>query len=895
MERLRRQFIAGILLSTLLYIFPSHAASGQPEKAHFSRWEFELPPQLKKTEQTGERLVLKLHSATGAGQSATITLYAPQPVQGDPSEWLDGQWQRLSAGHAIVFDAPQNEAALMDGTPGLRRSANTGNGEVFLQADAYIDGDRAYVMVVESEGEQGMQAYLTFHMGLSLAFAGEAPPTGPLPAPLEPVATTADFADITPYRPLGPDLFDTIDLNGPDEVIRTSADLDEVSVNDALDSFLKDNQDLLGDVQGSPMTFASAMVKVRALVGVDRNAGYLDTLRAHPQLQGPDALMHYAVAQLMAGFVPEALSSLLVAHERWPGDTLVMFNLASVLSEYGFVNESQAILGEIRRLGRPPEVAPGFTSKSAMDYVRGYNETRLGQYDAAAKTLKDVAENEPYLAEAALTLALLEDRLGRDPRQLFLKGYYRRSAKFMKPGQAERKESPGTDENQPEQDEEIPVEEMEEDFAALPAIYFVDLSKGQPGSLRKVKRPEGLDEAIAFYYWYAKMIPVFDAQIASLVETRDRLRGRWSRNIAPGPRIERYEAILRIFSEANARLPELHALVKDRNEASNELADSDDLLAVMEAIVEIGREIARRRPPPSPCPKIMALVSRAHAARLERVKKVEVATRRAHHLWRLYATALGGMASDPDFRAYIKADVELADAVVYYGLVANMFEAAKYSPAAEECIALERRAAEEAEKQDEVDLAPCDDKNKVTKGLKLGPFKFEKSCEGATLAIENDLLEVLKLTAEANFDKDGWLKGHKIGATAGNDNLKVSVEVTTDKGGDFVEGKVGVEGGVGPGKVKGEVSRDSKGNTTIYGGKKTGGEVGAGPVKAGASHEEGGGYTVNSKGQVTSTFTKTVTESSAEVAKVGVSSRTESVTVVPGPGVSRGAPTLSVY
>jgi len=877
----------------LFYILPPHAALARPEKAYFSNWEFELPPQLKKTEQTGERLVLKLRPA-GAGQSATITLYAPQAVNGDPAEWLDGKWRSLGAGRRIVYDAPQNEAALMDGTPGLRRSANTGNGEGLLQADAYIDGDRAFVMVVEAEGEQGMSAYLTFLMGLSLAPAVEAASSAPAP-PFVP-GTPPASAEMAPPRPLGPDLFDTIDLNGPDEVIRTSADLDEVSVNEALDFFLTDNQDLLGDVQPRPVTFQEAMTKVRALAGAEKNAGYLDILRTHPKMQTPDALMHYAVAQLMAGSPPEALSSLLIAHERWPDDSLVMFNLASVLSQYGFVNESQAILGEIRRLGRPPGVAPGFTSKSAMDYMAGYNEARLGQYDAAARTLKDVAEREPYLAEAALMLALLEDRLGRDPRQLFLKGYYRRSAKFMKPGQAEQKARPSSDENQQEQDEEMPVEEMEEDEVGLPAIYFVDLSKGQPGSLRKVERPEELDEAIAFFHWYADMTPVFDAQIASLVETRDRLGGRWGRNIAPGPRLERYEAILRIFSEANARLPELHALVQDREEAMEELSDADGRLAerFMEDLAEIARRYAKD-PPLKACPDIKALVSRTHAAQMNYVKKAEVATRRAHHLWRLYATALGGMASDPDFRAYLKADVELADAVVYYGLAANMFEAVKYSPAAEECIALERRAAEEAEKQDEAALAPCDDKNKVTKGFKLGPFKFEKSCEGATLAIENDLLEVLKLTAEANFDKDGWLKGHKIGATAGNDNLKVSGEVTTDKGGDVKEVKVGAEAGMPGGKVKGEVSRDSKGNTTIYGGKKTGGEVGAGPAKVGASHEEGGGYTVDSNGRVTSTFTKTVSESSAELGKVGVSSRTESVTVTPGPGVSRGAPALSVY
>jgi len=113
----------------------------------------------------------------------------------------------------------------------------------------------------------------------------------------------------------------------------------------------------------------------------------------------------------------------------------------------------------------------------------------------------------------------------------------------------------------------------------------------------------------------------------------------------------------------------------------------------------------------------------------------------------------------------------------------------------------------------------------------------------------------------------------------------VGGEVTTDKQGGFQSGKVTVEQGAVV-TTKRELGWDNKGRMTVYEGTRAGAEGSIGPVKGGASYEEGSGYTMEN-GQVTSTFTKTVTETSAGLGPVGGSTKVEVTTAVPGPGVGR--------
>ncbi len=885
--------------------------AGASERLRFSGWSLLLPEGLVAESTTPDKLVLRL--APGRAGRATITLHGPQPVPSNPEAWLAGQWKKLGAGHQFIHEEDPGEAFLADGTSGLRRSANTQGGQGILQADAFIEQGKLYLVVGDVAGDAGVAAYFALLAELQFkgapAAAATAKATSPGAAPPRAASAStptaaprpsAMFAHIKPAQPLRADASASMDWKGPAVSIRTSADLREVNVRTALPAFIRDNKKLMGDVPLQPVSHAAAMAKVRKLVGADKNRTYLEKLKNHPDLQQPGALIQLAAAQLSAGRPAESLASLLVAQQKWPDDGQVSFNMAAVLADAGLANESQALLAEMKRRAIQPDPPYGIGPAAATDYLQGYNSMRLGQFHEAATLLRQVVASEPYFAESALSLALVEAQLGGDPRKHFLQGYYRRPAKLMKPQHTVRARDGKPDAGLTRAERaEAAQEELEfGDIVALPAIHFVDLSRGQPGSLPHIQRPAGVEAAMIYYYGYAEAVPKHEAQLNSAHEAARILDERWRKKIRPGQRLEYYEAILRVFSPANARIPEMATLLQDEADALHELAEAD--AAVAEPFMEELQAILARHakePPVAACPEIRGLVADVQSTLLARAVKADLATRRVQHLWHRYATALAGMARDPDFRAYLKAEIEANNAVTYYGLLTNLLQATNYSPFIEQCVELERQALEDANRA-AAQLAPCDDKVKESQSWRVGFFKMERTCEGTTYGLVNDLVKGLELFSEVKFDRDGWVQEKKSGASYENDAGKVSVEVTTDKDGGFKEVKASGEismPGSGPlsGKKTAEISRDSKGSTTIYTGTKVGAEVKGWGVKVGASAEEGSGTTYNSDGRVTSTFTKTTTEVSGQVGGIGSSSKTE--TIIPGPSVNRGQPVLPEF
>jgi len=683
--------------------------------------------------------------------------------------------------------------------------------------------------------------------------------------------------------PSGKDFYKDLNLVSPAVAVRTSADLNEIDSDAALETFLYSNRKMMGDAPAVSLTYQQAVQKIESLIDVKRNKAYLDLLRKHPLLQTPEQLTNLSVAQLTAGLNAQALASLLVAQQRWPNDAVTQFNIAGLLSNEGFAAQSQAVLGEIRKRGTLPDIGSGITSQAGIDYLDGFNKMRMGQYAEASEKLNEALKAAPDMAETALSLALVEAEMGRPAKKLFLQGYYRRSVKMMQTDQSANYDMMGDEESRPEQEQEDIQEDDLVGNVALPVIHYVDISKGQPGLLPYIPRPESLDDALAYSRWLAAAFQGQQAKIQALDARRQALSDKWRKNIKPGPRMEWHEEILRIYSEANARLPELRPLVAAREESDTRLMDAEGVLWVR--FQEKGAVIARRHqkePPEAACPDMLELVAETHAKLMGDVKQVDVDTRRAYYLWHRYATALGALSSDADFHAYLKSDVELADEVEYQGLLYNMLRATAYSDVTESCRQLEQKARDEA-KLEEAKVAPCDQKDKMTTGYTVGPFKLDRSCEGISLGAEVDL-EFVKIGAETHFDKDGWVEGHKVGGEIGGGGTKFTGEVTTDKGGGFKEGKVGVEIGVGV-TTKNELGYNSKGDMTIYSGTKYGGEVSVGPAKGGISVEEGSGYTVHN-GEVTSTFTQTVTRGSAGAGGVGVSRSI--TTTVPGPAMNRG-------
>lgn len=869
-----------LFVLALALVVPAHFAVAQQEATvRFSNWEFAPPPMMQKAEQTADRLVFKLDKSV-PGPGGTLTLQAGQPLQGTLAARLDAEWKRLTRGRKLLQVKPDNQTELMDGTQGLAREASTPNGGFFSITVFAAPNHGVDLLQMEAADDMATQILggttVGFFMSIKLhpvggtALAQAAPGLG-------------KGIEVGAPKPLRPDLYASATAKGNGVTLRTSADLDELEVDKAYASFIKKNQGLLGRAPNRSTSFEGAMRKVEALVDVRRNADYLQRLRADPRLQAADELVGRAVGHMLAQSPEQALAALLVAQQHWPQDPGIMFNLASLLAQQGFAAESQAILDEIERRKKLPYIGYGIKPRSVMDYLHGYNLMSMGAYEKASQKLQSALDQSPGFGEAALSLALVKQKRGGSGKWFFVGGYYRRgSGRVPDAPQASYDGGAASRGNTTD----LAVMDLGDGAIGLQAKAFLDLSKGQPGVLPPVPRPTEIEDALAYWYEYAAMQPALSARVEALEKRRQQLNEKWRGKVPAGPRLEYYEAILRISSEANARVVELRPMIEDREDAHSELRKADDRLT--ERFIERMADIARRyagQPPVKACPETRKLVAETQEKLMPYVHKVELAERRVHTLWHQYATALGGIVYDPDFRAYLQVDAEFGDEVTYQGLLANALESTKYSTHYEDCIELEKRQREEEAKQ-AAELAPCDEKKKVTRGYKLVFLKFETSCEGMSLSIVNDLIPGLELTGEAKFDRNGWLKEHKISGSVDVGGGKVSGEITTDKSGGFKEGKIGGELDVVPGgTVKGEVSQDSNGSTTFYGSRTFGisGEVG--PVKGGASVEEGSGFTVDANGNTTSTFTKTVTERSAEVGGVGGSSKTESMTVtnVPGP------------
>jgi tetratricopeptide (TPR) repeat protein len=868
--------------------FPVQAA----DLVQFSNWEFQLPANLIISEQSADKLVLQL--APGDSGSASLTFYAPQSLQGDPSEWLENQWQALSAGHQIVYDAPQNEAALLDGSSGLRRSANTGNGESILQADAYVVQDKIQLMVIDGEIEQVMAAYLNLLPSLRLATTEPAPnyaASSDLPV------TTAAIAkpDITPL-PVGPDPYDSINWTAPDVVLRTTADLDEIEIKPAFDEFVSMNSGLLGGVQTKPVSFQNAMTTVQDLVNQVTSADHLAALRSYPNYQNREQLLNSAAGVLIQGKPAEALVRLQVAYERWPNDPEVLFNTAALLAQNRLVNESLAILDEMAKRGSLPDMSFGIEPQAAMDYLRGYNLMLSGSFSEADTLINKVVTNEPDFAEALLTAALLAHQLGKKPTTFFINGYFRRNGGQMKyPDKETAAESDSPSQESPAEsgNTEPGVQEEnfgDDDFVVLSAVHFMDVSRGKPGKLPSIYQPTTIEESLKFQKWFKAQTLASLAETQALDEARNRLDKRWRNKIPPGPQLEYYEEILRIFSEANARMPEIQSLLRARNRAIEDSTEAggrfnDWFLEKWLIIVTPPKKSDAQK-----CSEVKVLVLETHDSLRVHVQAVDLATRRLHRLWHRYATALGTMVSDQDFRNYLAFDINFANQVEYGFLVGNMWESTQYAEYAKGCVSDDSKREWEKNLENS-ELAPCDDGATAGLGFTYGPVTVSSSCEGFTLGLEFDVGPV-EVSSETEVSSTGEVTKQKTGGKINLGPVSVSGQSSRDKKGKE-ESTVGVEGGIPGLKGKAEVTMDNQGSTSVYAGGKAGDEFESAGIKVGASQESGVVVTVQD-GSVSDVALKSTTSVTATAGGAGVNhSETRTVSFMPTPSVNRGS--LPVY
>lgn len=268
------------------------------------------------------------------------------------------------------------------------------------------------------------------------------------------------------------------------------------NVTDALREFIELNDSLTGTVTPAPLTGDTARRNLRGLLGGDDNRAFLKVLNEAPKLQTVGALNAAAMLFYSRGRSAEALACLLRAVDRAPQDPAALLNLAGAALVYRQANEALALLASAEKLGALPAGAWGMSGARLADYLRGYAFMLRGEYSAARPLLVRVVAAEPNLKEAALALALVEAKLGENPRRAFLQGVWRHRGKLV----VRDREKPA---DEAEADHEPdPFTAGEQISPSMPA--YLDVSKATPGKLPPVARPATPVEFIGMLFGYTE-------------------------------------------------------------------------------------------------------------------------------------------------------------------------------------------------------------------------------------------------------------------------------------------------------------------------------------------------------------------------------------------------------
>lgn len=271
------------------------------------------------------------------------------------------------------------------------------------------------------------------------------------------------------------------------------------NVSNSLEEFLSLNEDLPGSVKPATVTPDDAVRQLKRLFASPKDQAFLKAVGDAPKYRTADALNGAALVLIAQQRSAEALACLLHAAEKSPKSPGAWLNLASGALLFRQANEALALIARAESLGELPPGAWNIPGARIADYLRGYAQMLRGEYEAARVRLVRVVEAEPNLREAALALALVEARLKKNPRRSFLLGVWRHRGGLIV------RDEPG--------DKEIPPEKIADRDAFTegeqisPSIPdLLDVSKGKPGQLPKVKRPTTTSELIAMTEPYGRQV-----------------------------------------------------------------------------------------------------------------------------------------------------------------------------------------------------------------------------------------------------------------------------------------------------------------------------------------------------------------------------------------------------
>lgn len=253
-------------------------------------------------------------------------------------------------------------------------------------------------------------------------------------------------------------------------------------VPSALADFLQRNAGLPGSVTPAPLSAAAARESLLRRIEQPDNRPFLDAIADTPDLASADGLTGAAMVAFAQGYGGEAFTLAVMAAEKARQDPAAQLNLAAAALAVGLANEALALLDELHKSGTPLQGPWGMAGSSLLDYLRGYAHMLRGEFTEARALLSRVVQAEPNLREAAQALALVEARLGGDPRRSFLLGVWRQRGRLMV---RDSREPPGS----AEEARYVPDPFAEGNDVGMSLTTIFDTTAGKPGALQEIEIP----------------------------------------------------------------------------------------------------------------------------------------------------------------------------------------------------------------------------------------------------------------------------------------------------------------------------------------------------------------------------------------------------------------------
>lgn len=545
--------------------------------------------------------------------------------------------------------------------------------------------------------------------------------------------------------------------------VRSRDEFRIVDAAKAYTEFLAENNDFIGRVAPTPVSFAQAIAKAQALTKGKIPAAELAKLKAKaPQgTKAADYWQGLAAMQGMAGSPEAAFCFLVTAYEADPNNADVLSNLAGAMAMLGLANESLAVLDEIAKRNVKPSPPMGISAEDMLDFTRSYNLMLTGNTGTVRTKLESIAARQPLLSEAKKLLALLDEKEGKDGKPRFMVAQSRSpQAKFcyMYPGE------------EPEPGEQT---------YSIDPRSILDPSKGIRGKLPSIKYPQNPEEATArAQSFFLENTERFMSDLQEVARLRAENEEKLEYYVSDYSTQETWGYIIREFVSSldwrDAKLREMKEKVEELKNAWGETNDriAEVYMKGMLDIAKIQNEPARRKAERELKMRCMGMMKAD-------IEAVDRAIRDYYEEWSWVATMLASEVGDEAWHRDIELRIQQEQSGCYFQLTGMAGALAGIGMMGE-------GKEDVSETLEPVKPKKCDDGGKKYKyGLETPDKSFGATigvnCEGLSFEVTGG-----KISVELGLDTKGGYTiygGPKVGANIGGTGAEA-------KAGAYVSGKV---------------------------------------------------------------------------------------------------------